>query len=123
MNILTAKKLTYEAVDKLKDSGIKVSIVESRSRDNPKTVEKYNIEGRLPPEHWNHVTFFPSTEDEINRIDDEMFALLVKNIVFDTGGCAGKRDWELDWSFHMSLDTTAAAEGKKIVVDLINNIA
>ena len=41
-------------------------------------------------------------------------------ICFDTSGCFGQRDWELDWSFHMAPTPSSDQEmGRDAVEDLL----
>lgn len=102
MNLNEAHQYALDTAKGMRDTGMKVKIVPSRSRDIRTTVEKYgNKPGRVPPERWFHVTFYPKTDAHREMIQDMRKALGWLCMVFDTGGCGGERDWELDWSFHL----------------------
>lgn len=94
--------LTHQTVDMIEKSGIKVDRVPPRSRNNKRLVEKYNRPDRLPPEKWFHVTFYPKSPKEAETVFDAAQEMAKYGISFDTGGCRGERDWELDWSFRVN---------------------
>lgn len=104
LGVQEAKKITYAAIDRMREAGVKVEIVPSNSRDNAKTVEKYSAVGRLPASEWNHVTLYAETQEQRDLVFSEGRDLVRRGIVFDTGGFIGGcgRDWELDWSFHVN---------------------
>ena len=97
-----AYELAMEKVNELRDSGIAVTIIPSRARDNADTIKKYSGPERVAPEKWNHVTFEVSDQGQSMRIRDARKYLGMCGIAFDTGGCSNCRDWELDWSFKYS---------------------
>jgi hypothetical protein len=101
MNIDEAYELTMESVTELERMGIKVKRIPSRSRNNQKTIAKYNCLGVLAPDKWFHVQFYWDTEDQRLAIYQKAKELNLSGICFDTGGSFGSRDWELDWSFRV----------------------
>ena len=98
MNILEAYELTLQKVEELKTQGIEVRIKPTNSQ----TVEKEN---RLPKDKWINVKFFEVAGEELDKVFKAGEELLEQGISFDTGygfGPGGGRDWELDWSFHIT---------------------
>ena len=88
-----------DAVEELRESGIRVDIKPSRSRNDAECVAKYSGPERVAPDKWIHVTFHPQTGEQRKAIAEKARHLGWLGAGFDTGGCAGQRDWELDWSF------------------------
>ena len=54
---IEAYNFTIEKIEKLRESGIKVIMKPSKSRENKDVVEKYNRPERIPPELWMFVSF------------------------------------------------------------------
>lgn len=96
-------------VDELRSFGLRTVVKPSRSCCNPEIVEKYKGPDRLTPNKWVHVSFFPDTDEQRTAIAEAARSLGWSGIFFDVGGCAGQRDWELDWSFHC----TGIPDGEK----------
>ena len=92
MNIVEALEFTLEKVDELKKEGIKLEIRpykgKSEQKDRP-----------LPKEKWCRVKFYPKNKIESKKIHEMGNYLAMAGVGFDSGGSAGVRDWELDWSF------------------------
>lgn len=121
MDIHRAKEIVYDCIKSMISEGIDISIKSSKGKESPDIVRKYgNRSDRLPVEEWKHITFFPKSQEEMDRIYSMSMGLASIGIVFDTGGCAGKRDWEIDWSFHLDSDVDATIERRKIVEDIKN---
>lgn len=102
MNIETVEDAYAEAmasVEKLRQSGIALTLVVPKSASNPETISKFA--DRLPLDKWRHVTFFPSTQIDSDEIQSEHRRLIDLGIGFDSGGGSGERDWELDWSLRL----------------------
>ncbi len=105
MNELTylAYQETMAIVAELAQMGIRVTTEPSRGRANEETLVKYGTNpDRLPPEMWWHVTFFADNEEQQQQVRSAHQSLIWKGISFDSGGVGKQRDWEIDWSFHVS---------------------
>lgn len=85
--------------DLIKIGGIKVTIVQSKSKQHQETANKYNLLENIPPEIWTHINFKFETNEERIKIFEMGSYLGLCGISFDTGGCCNSRDWEFDWSF------------------------
>lgn len=85
-------------VNELKEAGIEVVV--KPTKNNEDTIKKYNKSERIPPELWNHVTFKVSDDTQSQKVMEAANYLGMCGISFDSGGCSGCRDWELDWSFN-----------------------
>lgn len=124
MTINEAHDAALNAVIQLAREGIEVRIKPSNGRNISSTVEKYgNREDRVTPDKWFNVTFTVDTPDTANAVRDKYISLCKKGITFDTGGCFGYRDWELDWS----LEYVGTADGETedrydLVESLINKL-
>ncbi len=94
--------LAMHAVDDIQSLGCRVEKTPSRSRNIQSTLDKYrDMPGRVPPGMWFHVTFHTEDPEILKSIQAKAKHLGWRGICFDTGGCQGERDWELDWSFHV----------------------
>ncbi len=96
-----AHRVTMSSVQRARDLGIRVDVKECNSRNNPELVARYNTPDRLLPDKWFHVIFHPVNQDQLNLIHTMTHELGSVGVMFDSGGCVGERDWELDWSFHL----------------------
>lgn len=97
----------FKIIDELKDSGIKVTIRKSDSRNDTELITKYSKKSndRLPPERWCHVEFTPHSEKDRKLIFKKAIELAEDyGISFDTGSGFGNVDWEIDWSFHIDVN-------------------
>jgi len=101
MNLNEAYQYTLDTIEGMRNSGMQIKMVPSKSRNNKGTVKKYDRPDRLSQDKWFHVTFYPKTDAHRELIQDMRKALGWLCIVFDTGGGSCERDWELDWSFHL----------------------
>lgn len=99
MNTNEAFDATLAAVEELRQSGISVEVKPSRSRSDSELVKKYSGPERVAPDRWVNVSFHPKTPEQSKAIAEKAKHIGWLGIGFDTGGCAGQRDWELDWSF------------------------
>ena len=115
---------TMSKVDELKDSGIEVLIKPSNTKNNQEMIKKYNQPGRTPPELWNHISFKVSDKQQSKKIFDMANYLGLCGISFDTGGCIGQRDWELDWSFRFKKgeEDWDLRDARDEVEDMLNNM-
>ena len=94
-----AQDRAFEEIKMLALSGIEVRITPARSRTNEETIEKFK--DRLPVDRWVHVSFRVKDRSELDSVFQVGDRLRGMGIYFDTGGCKGQRDWELDWSLQM----------------------
>lgn len=122
MNINEALTEVNRALSALKSAGLTFTREPSRSRDIPGTVEKYAVPDRLSPENWDHVTFYVSTDNEKYLLNAVHRRLIAQGVAFDSGGCAGERDWEIDWSLHLADDTSQSIAAVDIVDGIIDNL-
>ena len=99
MTPIEAYELALQKIDELKEGGIKVTIKPSASRDDKDTVKKYNKKVRIPPDKWVRARFKIANDEEATKVHEAANYLGMCGMAFDTGGGAGLRDWELDWSF------------------------
>ena len=99
METINAFEFTLTKVWELKESGIEVIIKPSRSSENKDIAKRYSGTDRVPAEKWLHVTFHIKNGNESKKVLEMAQYLAMCGICFDTGGCSGQRDWELDWSF------------------------
>lgn len=99
MNVNEAYQVVLDAVEEIKQTGIEVTIRPSSCAKRPETVKKYSGPECVSPDKWVHVTFHVKMKDDANLVHKKLTELGWFGIGFDTGGCAGQRDWELDWSF------------------------
>ncbi len=98
----TTEDAYYFTISKLKEfksEGIKINIKHCKSAGDIKMVQKYNLPGRVAPEHWVNVNLVYKNGKQRNLIISARKHLGMCGISFDTGGCRNTRDWELDWSF------------------------
>jgi hypothetical protein len=95
-------------VEELKNMGIRVEVVNwlARSKDRPDYIAemkaKYNGPDRVAPEKWVNVHFYPISDEQSAAVRDRQRKLGWLGIGFDSGGMAGQRDWEMDWSFRVT---------------------
>lgn len=94
-----------------------VKIKPSRSRQNKDTVEKYNIEGRIKPDDWVHISFLVDTSIGSDRVFDAKMNLGKQGIHFDAGAGGGEIDWEIDWSLHVGEPSIEATQELKNLLD------
>ncbi len=111
-----AYHVTMSSIERARDLGIQVDIKECVSRNNTEMVSQWNTPDRLPPDKWVNVTFNIVNQNQANLIYAMLHELSSVGIMFDSGGGTGKRDWELDWSFH--LGSTENIERHNILVEV-----
>ena len=99
MTTQEAYDFTIDKVNELQKSGIKVETRSCNSKDNPETIAKYSSPENVAPEFWVHISFKTDNKPHLDQIHEAVNYLGMCGISFDTGGCCGQRDWELDWSF------------------------
>lgn len=119
MTTTEAYDLAMQTVLDLKASGIKTTIKPSKCRNDADTVAEYNRPGRVAPDKWVNVSFYPRATGDSQRIAEAADKLGQLGIQFDTGGMAGQRDWELDRSFHL-LSTWVA--DRKVARKVVENL-
>lgn len=102
MTVDEALKLTMEEVNAILQRGVRIQVKPSTSCSDEELVKKYDRPGRLKPDEWRHVTFFPKTDEHRALVHQKAMDLGRRGICFDSGGGDGERDWELDWSFHVA---------------------
>lgn len=99
MKLSDAYKMTLESIEFLKSKGLNIEISEPASKHK---TSNYNSPNRLNPEKWINVSIeIPSDENLSKLLFNEEKKLIDNKISFDTGSGFGKRDWHLDWSFHV----------------------
>jgi len=117
MNVTEAHKYTLEIIEELGQS-IEVRRKPSNSRTSAHCIAKYSGPDRLPPNLWEHVTFIinnPATERaSIAKAKQKLTWLGIR---FDTGGCMGQHDWEIDWSFTIGPAPDSVGEEACMVLD------
>jgi len=89
-------------VQELTNSGIATHVERCPSRDISETVHEYSGPENLPVEKWVDVNFYPENAKETIKIFDAALGLSWLGIAFDNGGRKGHREWNIDWSFHLS---------------------
>lgn len=94
-----AQERAFKEVLILALSGIEARITPTKSRTDEAVIKKHKDD--LPADRWVHVSFRVKGKDELTRIFDAGDRLWAMGVYFDTGGCKGRRDWELDWSLKM----------------------
>ena len=117
MTPLEAHAIAVESLRELESIGVVVRRTPSKSKDRPECVAKYSGPDRLPPHLWEHVSMFPVGEEQTNSITDHRKALNWRGIVFDTGGCAAQREWELDWSFQVKETPDGEVDARQDAVE------
>lgn len=123
MTTLEAYRETIHALDELRELGVTVQIRPSKQRNNPELIARYNGPEHLPPDQWVNVTLKADLSPQFRAIAEKAKHLGWLGIYFDTGGMAGSRDWELDWSFTYTAGPDGEAEERReIVEDLISNV-
>lgn len=123
MNLQEAYQLTIDKVLELQSNGIEVTIIKSNGASRPETVKKYSGPEYLPSDQWVHVTFKPINKEDVTLISTACDYLGMAGITFDTGGCCGSRDWELDWSFnHERGEDVDRKQARAEVEDIINDL-
>lgn len=119
--LIEAFELVLRKIDKLKLNGIDVKIVPSRSRDIESTLKKFTGYDNLPSYMWYHITFYNLDSTQTYEIYTAANELSEYGIAFDTGGCSGERDWDLDWSFDVSKERSHEwSVYRDVVEDLIS---
>lgn len=116
MDIMEAYDLTMQKVDELKADGVE-SIIEPYKGKSTREGDP------LPRDKWVRVTFKVEDKNDSQKILDAMKYLDFAGIAFDSGGTACQRDWELDWSFHLTEvgEDFELRERLEEVEDLIEN--
>jgi hypothetical protein len=105
MNIMQGYKEVWQSLQNINRAGVKFSVGPSHTRHILSTLTEYdNRADRLQRCYWSHVEFSISSEEDTDAIRREEVRLSSLNIAFDTGGCVGIRDWEIDWSLHIAED-------------------
>jgi len=125
MNIMQAYEEVWHSLKNINRAGVKFSIQPSRSRHIESALSKYdNRIDRLPSEFWSTVEFATSSEVDTDILREEEVRLSALNIAFDTGGCGGIRDWEIDWSLHIADDKEidAMKERRRMVKDTLDSL-
>ena len=118
MELLKAHELAMSVVEDIRAQGIEVKVVPSSSRTRDSTLKKYGDRPDcVKPEKWFHVTFFPWKDEHKALIQQKAKELGWRGIGFDTGGCAGQRDWELDWSFRVTDTPDGELEARRDEVE------
>lgn len=125
MNIMQAYEEVWESLKTINQKGVRFSVRPSHSRQIESTLQKFdNRPDRLLCCYWSHVEFAVSSEQDTDAIRQEEVRLSALNIAFDTGGCGGIRDWEIDWSLHIAEDEDidAMEEGRRMVKDTLDSM-
>ena len=125
MDIMQAYEEVWQSLKNINRKGVKFSVLPSHSRHIESTLSKYdNRTDRLPRSYWSRVEFATSSEADTDAIREEEVRLSALNIAFDTGGCGGTRDWEIDWSLHIAEDEDidAMEEGRRTVKDTLDSM-
>lgn len=97
--------LAMHLVNDLHEAGVHLYFTPSKRSKDVEFVQKYSGPERARPEKWVHVHLHPVTEQEIESVKRVEAQLHEFGIYFDTGGMVGlngQRDWEFDWSFHLT---------------------
>ena len=122
MNADEAYAEAIAAVHELRDSGIRTEIEPYPKPIRASLLEKYSGPERVAPEKWVNVHFYPVTDEQKSAIHEAAHKLGWQSMKFDTGGCEGQRDWELDWSFNVVATPDAEAEhGRDVVEEIIKD--
>ena len=125
MDIMQAYEEVWGSLKNINRKGVKFSVLPSHSRHIESTLSKYdNRTDRLPRSYWSRVEFAASSEADTDAIREEEVRLSALNIAFDTGGCCGTRDWEIDWSLHIAEDEDidAMEERRRTVKDTLDSM-
>lgn len=106
---------------KLQEVGVQVTLKPSNSRESATAKEKYgNDPQRIPVDRWQHATLEAQSDEHRKQIFAEQHNLGVLGISFNTGGGAGYRDWELDWSFkYTGVEDKSRAVAQEAVEEMI----
>lgn len=99
MTTQEALLFTLSKVDELRELGIEVINKPYSFKDNPETIVNYNKPENIKHNLWIQISFKTKNKIHFEKIREAMHYLRICGITFDTGGCNGQRDWELDWSF------------------------
>ncbi len=120
MTAIEAYQNTLNRIQEMREVGIKNKITPCNVRNDLEIVARYSGPERIGPEKWVHVELYPSNETEKAIIYHHTSELNLMGIQFDTGGCDGERDWELDWSFFYAGQFNAEKEkAHREIEDLI----
>ena len=125
MNIMQAYEEVWQSLKNINQKGVKFSVRPSHTRHIESTLSEYdNRTDRLLRCYWSHVEFAVSSEADTDALREEEVRLSALNIAFDTGGCGGTRDWEIDWSLHIAEDEDidAMEEGRRTVKDTLDSM-
>ena len=115
--------LAIKKVKELKDSGIKVHVKRSKSRNDPEMVMKYSSPDHITPSKWIHVSFDCKNKEETNKVFEAGNYLNLCGISFDTGGWQRSRDWEFDWSFRYTRkEEIESMEERKQVENILDEL-
>ena len=105
MNILEAYDEVWLSLKNLAMEGVPFTIRPSHSRNIEETLKEFRGQpDRLPEQLWSHIEFSVKSDYDSDALRREEVRLSALNIAFDTGGGAGTRDWELDWSLFIATD-------------------
>ena len=110
MDIESARIRVCDALNSLQEQGLKVKITPSHSAGVTSLVEK-----------WAHVSISNSNEDEAALVFQKQKELIKMGVAFDSGGCSGLRDWEIDWSLRVESDADSHLQRCAEVENLISN--
>jgi len=103
MKIHEAYNLAIEKVRELQEEGFPITSQNKLRTANIKHSAEYEINGELPKELWNYITFSRLSDDQLKRLLEVRNYLAGFCIWFDHGTfLADERpspDWQLDWSF------------------------
>lgn len=125
MNILEAYDEVWLSLKNLAMEGVTFSVRPSHSREIEDTVTTYrNQPNSLPAQLWSHIEFSVKSDYDRDALRREQVRLSALNIAFDTGGGAGIRDWELDWSLFIASDEDIddMEAGREMVQDAIDSM-
>ena len=123
MDVLNAYEIALEKLEELKEEGIKVKMIPSRSRSDKDAIEEYSTPENLPADKWYHVTLEFKNETQRIKIIEAANYLGMCGITFDSGGWSNYRDWELDWSFrYKNKEDENRRNMREAVEDIIVNL-
>jgi len=110
LTIAEAYQRVLEAVEEMKAAGIRVDVTPSRSKSTKR-------EDRLPRDQWVDISFHVADAEQAAAVSRKADELGWLGIVFDTGGCKGSRDWQIDWSFGVGDVPDSDQEARRSVVE------
>ena len=95
MDVIEAYNLVIQKVKELKEDGVESVITPYKGKSTRKN-------DPLPREKWVQITFKIENESDSQKVLDAVKYLDFAGIAFDSGGTSCTRDWEIDWSFHLT---------------------